>query len=59
MEVRLISATDAELRQGIVDLVALGLGPAVVKICDTLHLDGEWIETLALDEMIKRHGISL
>jgi len=53
-----LNATDAELRQGIVDLVGLGLGPAVVEICTTLNLDGEWLETLALDEMIKLHGVS-
>ena len=54
-----LNATDQALRQGIVDLVGLGLGPAVVEICATLHLEGEWIETLALDEMIKLHGISV
>ena len=58
MKAPFLNATDQELRQGIVDLVSLGLGPAVVEICATLHLDGEWIETLALDEIIKFHGVS-
>ena len=51
-------ATDEELRQGIVDLVGLGFGVAVVQICAALGLDGEWLETLALDELIKRQDES-
>jgi len=58
VQVRARIATDDELRQDIVDLVGLGFGPAVVEICATLHLDGEWIETLALDEMINLRGVS-
>ena len=58
MKASSLNATEQELRQGIVDLVSLGLGPAVVEICGTLDLDGEWIETLVLDEMIKQHDVS-
>lgn len=58
VQVRALNATDEELRKGIVDLVGVGFGPAVVEICATLRLDGEWIETFALDEMIKLRGVS-
>ena len=51
-----LNAPDQDLQQGIVDLVGLGLGPAVVEICGTLDLDGGWIENLALDEMITLHA---
>ena len=51
-----LNAPDQDRQQGIVDLVGLGLGPAVVEICGSLDLDGGWIENLALDEMIKLHA---
>ena len=57
MKARSLNATDQELRQAIVDLVSLGLGSAVVEICGTLQLDGGWIETLTLDEMVNRQGV--
>jgi len=38
-------------RTAVRDLVGLELGPTILDICVTLHIDGGWLEQLVLTEM--------
>lgn len=50
MSDQIVCATEHH-RTAVRDLVRLGLGPAMVEICSTLHIDGGWLELLVLTEM--------
>ena len=40
-----------EQTQALRELVHLGLGSAIVNICNSLDIDGGWLENFVLDEM--------
>ena len=40
-----------EQTQALRDLVYLGLGSSIVSICNSLEIDGGWLELFVLDEM--------
>ena len=40
-----------EQTQALRELVHLGLGSAIVNICNSLNIDGGWLENFVLDEM--------
>lgn len=41
-----------EQQQALRKLVHLGFGAAIVTICNSLQIDGGWLENLVLDEML-------
>ena len=42
--------TDEEM-QALRELVYLGFGSSIVNICNSLEIDGGWLEKFVLDEM--------
>lgn len=40
-----------EQKQALRELVYLGLGSSIVNICNSLEIDGGWLENFVLDEM--------
>lgn len=40
-----------EHQQALRDLINLGFGGAIVNVCNTLQIDGGWLEHFVLDEM--------
>ena len=47
---QIVCATEHH-RTAVRDLVRLGLGPAIIEIRVTLHIDGGWLDRLVLTEM--------
>ena len=43
-----------EQQRALQDLVEGGFGGAIVAVCNSLQIDGGWLEKFVLDEMITR-----